>query len=134
MSIRGYRGVLVKEWSPDRFRFPYRLCFIRNAGRKHTGHQRFRSRHTRYRKRPRKCRRSNQRSNQNTQFTNEGEVSLRAGSWGLFRPTFDVQSVLDKNQTIAFRMNGAFERSDNYRPVIHSNHVYINPSLEWRPG
>ena len=57
-----------KEWSPDRFRFPYRLCFIRNAGsRKHTGHQRFRSRHTRYRKRPRKCRRSNQRSNQNTQ-------------------------------------------------------------------
>ena len=52
-------------------------------------------------------------------FTNEGEVSLRAGSWGLFRPTFDVQSVLDKNQTIAFRMNGAFERSDNYRPVIH---------------
>ena len=66
-------------------------------------------------------------------FTNEGEVSLRAGSWGLFRPTFDVQSVLDKNQTIAFRMNGAFERSDNYRPVIHSNRVYINPSLEWRP-
>ncbi|MCM0342102.1 TonB-dependent receptor [Bacteroides fragilis] len=66
-------------------------------------------------------------------FTNEGEISLRAGSWGLFRPTFDVQSVLDKNQTIAFRMNGAFERSDNYRPVIHSNRVYINPSLEWRP-
>ena len=58
---------------------------------------------------------------------------MRAGSWGLFRPTFDVQSVLDKNQTIAFRMNGAFERSDNYRPVIHSNRVYINPSLEWRP-
>lgn len=38
-----------------------------------------------------------------------------------------------KNQTIAFRMNGAFERSDNYRPVIHSNPLYINPSLEWRP-
>lgn len=66
-------------------------------------------------------------------FTNQGEVSVRAGSWGLFRPTFDVQSVLDKNETFAFRMNGAYERSDNYRPVIHSNRVYINPSVEWRP-
>lgn len=66
-------------------------------------------------------------------FTNGGEVSLRAGSWGLFRPTFDVQSVLDKGKTVAFRLNGAYERSDNYRPVISSNRVYINPSLEWRP-
>ena len=66
-------------------------------------------------------------------FINQGEVSLRAGSWGLFRPTFDVQSVLDKNKTVAFRMNGAYERADNYRPVIHSNRVYVNPSLEWRP-
>lgn len=66
-------------------------------------------------------------------FTNEGEVLLRAGSWGLFRPTFDVQSVLDKNKTVAFRLNGAYERSDNYRPVVQSNRVYINPSLEWRP-
>lgn len=66
-------------------------------------------------------------------FVNQGEVSLRVGSWGLFRPTFDVQSVLDKSKTVAFRMNGVYERSDNYRPVIHSNRVYINPSLEWRP-
>ncbi|MFV0379112.1 MAG: TonB-dependent siderophore receptor [Mangrovibacterium sp.] len=66
-------------------------------------------------------------------FNNDGEVSVRAGSWGQFRPTFDVQTVLDKNETFAFRLNGAYERADNYRPVIQSSRVYVNPSFEWRP-
>lgn len=66
-------------------------------------------------------------------FVNAGEVSLRAGSWGQVRPAFDIQTVLDKSKTIAFRLNGAYERADSYRPIIHSNRVYINPSLEWRP-
>ncbi|GAB6120237.1 TonB-dependent siderophore receptor [Dysgonomonas termitidis] len=66
-------------------------------------------------------------------FINGGEVGVRAGSWGQFRPTFDVQSVLDKGKTVAFRLNGAYERSDNYRPIVSLNKVYINPSLEWRP-
>lgn len=66
-------------------------------------------------------------------FVNGGEVGLRIGSWGQVRPTFDVQSVLDKNRTIAFRLNGAYERADSYRDKISKNRVYINPSLEWRP-
>ena len=66
-------------------------------------------------------------------FVNGGEVSVRAGSWGQFRPTFDVQSVLDKNKTVAFRLSGAYERADNYRPLVSNDKVYINPSLEWRP-
>ncbi|MFV0467333.1 MAG: TonB-dependent siderophore receptor [Dysgonomonas sp.] len=66
-------------------------------------------------------------------FVNAGEVGLRVGSWGQVRPTFDVQSVLDKDKKVAFRLNGAYERSDNYRPVVSLDKVYINPSLEWRP-
>jgi len=66
-------------------------------------------------------------------FVNAGEVSVRAGSWGQFRPTFDVQSVLNSDKTIAFRLNGAYERADNYRPLVSNDKVYINPSLEWRP-
>lgn len=67
-------------------------------------------------------------------FINGGEVLLRAGSWGYIRPAFDMQTVLNKERNVAFRLNGAFERSDNYRPVINSNRVYINPSVEWRPN
>lgn len=66
-------------------------------------------------------------------FVNAGEVGFRVGSWGLVRPTFDVQSVLDKGKTFAVRLNGAYERADNYRPIVSANRVYINPSLEWRP-
>lgn len=66
-------------------------------------------------------------------FINAGQVDLRAGSWGQFRPTFDVQSVLNKSKTAAFRINGAYERADNYRPVVSMSRVYINPSFEWRP-
>lgn len=66
-------------------------------------------------------------------FVNGGEVGVRIGSWGQVRPTFDVQTVLDSKNTIAFRLNGAYERADNYRAIVSSNKVYINPSLEWRP-
>lgn len=66
-------------------------------------------------------------------FTDTGEISLRGGSWGYIRPAFDIQTVLSKDRTVAVRLNGVFERSDNYRPVINSDRVYINPSLEWRP-
>ncbi|MDR1501956.1 MAG: TonB-dependent receptor [Prevotella sp.] len=66
-------------------------------------------------------------------FINGGEVAVRVGSWGQVRPTFDVQSVLDNKKTVAFRLNGAYERADNYRPHVDKNRVYINPSLEWRP-
>ncbi|MEG1402472.1 TonB-dependent receptor [Bacteroides sp.] len=66
-------------------------------------------------------------------FVNQGDVTVRAGSWGLLRPTFDVQTVLDKNDRVAFRMNGAYERADSYRAKVHSNRVYVNPSFEWRP-
>ncbi|WP_370520811.1 TonB-dependent siderophore receptor [Dysgonomonas sp. 25] len=67
-------------------------------------------------------------------FTNAAEVGVRVGSWGQFRPTFDVQTVLDESKKTALRINGAYERSDNYRPIVRMERVYINPSFEWRPN
>lgn len=67
------------------------------------------------------------------QFLNGGNVSLMSGSWGLFRPTFDYQTVLDKKQTAAFRINGAYQRADSYKSRVNSNRIYVNPSFEWRP-
>ncbi len=68
-------------------------------------------------------------------FTKAGQVDVRVGSWGQFRPTFDVQTILDSENKTAFRLNGgAYERTDNYRPVVSSERVYINPSFEWRPS
>ncbi|MGV3704473.1 MAG: TonB-dependent siderophore receptor [Arcticibacter sp.] len=66
-------------------------------------------------------------------FENSGDVSLRAGSWGQVRPAFDVQGIVNEAQTVAFRLNGVYERSDSYRAIRSLNKIYVNPSLEWRP-
>lgn len=64
------------------------------------------------------------------QFINSADLSLRIGSWGLVRPTFDLQWA--PSNKIAFRFNGAFERSDSYRKYVSKDRIYINPSIEWR--
>lgn len=66
-------------------------------------------------------------------FLTGGNVAIETGSWGLFRPTFDYQTILDKKGTAAFRLNGAYQRADSYKPRVDNNRVYINPSFEWRP-
>ncbi len=66
-------------------------------------------------------------------FINSGNVGLRTGSWGLLRPTFDMQFVTDKLQRTAFRINGAYERADNYRQHVSKDRIYLNPSFAWRP-
>ncbi|NLO69898.1 MAG: TonB-dependent receptor [Porphyromonadaceae bacterium] len=66
-------------------------------------------------------------------FQNSGNVGLRMGSWFFVRPTFDIQSVMGENEELGFRLNGAFERGDNYRVNVSKDRIYINPSFAWRP-
>lgn len=66
-------------------------------------------------------------------FENSGYVSMRAGSWGLARPAFDVQGVITEDQSLGFRINGAYEHRNSYRTVIDGQKIYVNPSLAWKP-
>ncbi|MDO6517958.1 TonB-dependent receptor [Zobellia uliginosa] len=61
-----------------------------------------------------------------------GQASLRGGSFGQTRPTFDVYGPLTEKQNTAFRINGALEQADSYRAGVSSQRFYINPSFEWR--
>ncbi|MBC7886725.1 MAG: TonB-dependent receptor [Ferruginibacter sp.] len=56
-----------------------------------------------------------------------GELSLRSGSYGLIKPTFDVFGPLSNK--VAFRVNGIYEKADSYRDVVQSERFYINPSM-----
>lgn len=60
-------------------------------------------------------------------FNFGGEVNLRAGSYGLLKPSFDVYGPLSSK--IAYRVNGTFETADSYRDQVHSKRYYINPSF-----
>ena len=65
-------------------------------------------------------------------FNTGGSVSLRGGSYGDIRPTFDVFGPLNKEKTIAFRLNGALERADSYRALVGKESFYFNPSFAWK--
>lgn len=67
-------------------------------------------------------------------FYEGGEISLRAGSYGKLRPTFDFYGPLDKKKTVAFRVAGAYDKADSYRANVSSERLYINPSLAWKPN
>jgi len=60
-------------------------------------------------------------------FRQGGEISVRAGSYGLFKPAFDVYGPISTK--IAYRINGTFETADSYRDEVHSERYYINPSF-----
>src|SRR5690606_26429754 len=38
-----------------------------------------------------------------------GEITTRVGSYGQVRPTFDIFGPVNDSETVAFRLNGAFE-------------------------
>ncbi|HEY0040474.1 MAG TPA: TonB-dependent receptor [Flavisolibacter sp.] len=60
-------------------------------------------------------------------FNFGGEVSLRAGSYDLYKPAFDVYGPV--SSSIAFRVNGMYESAGSFRDKVSSERYYVNPSL-----
>lgn len=56
-----------------------------------------------------------------------GEVSMRAGSYDLYKPTVDVYGPI--SSSIAYRVNGTYEYANSFRDVVNSKRYYVNPSL-----
>lgn len=65
-------------------------------------------------------------------FNFGGEVSMRMGSYDLFKPAFDIYGPINSN--IAYRLNGTFEKANSYRDHVHSKRYYVNPSFLFRLG
>jgi iron complex outermembrane recepter protein len=65
-------------------------------------------------------------------FNFGGEVSLRAGSYDLYKPAIDVYGPLSKS--LAYRINGTFESAGSFRDGVNSKRYYINPSFLLKAG
>lgn len=63
------------------------------------------------------------------QFTTGGSIGLSYGSFDRIKPQFDIYGALNKNKTIAFRLNSSLEKSNSFRKEVSSSLFYINPSL-----
>jgi iron complex outermembrane receptor protein len=58
-----------------------------------------------------------------------GEIGFKYGSWNTIKPTFDFYNAINDSKTLAFRVNGAYERGDSFRKEVNSESFYFNPSF-----
>lgn len=66
-------------------------------------------------------------------FIDQTNVGFRYGSWDFYRPTIDFQRVLDSQGKIAVRLNAAYQDNNSFRRFIHTDRIYVNPSIAIRP-
>ncbi len=62
-------------------------------------------------------------------FEKGGEVSLRMGSYGFYKPSIDLYGPLDTKNKFAYRVNTTYESANSFRDEVHSKRFYINPSF-----
>lgn len=60
-------------------------------------------------------------------FNFGGEVNMRVGSFDLYKPAIDFYGPI--SNSVAFRINGTYEKANSYRDQVHSDRFYVNPSL-----
>jgi len=65
-------------------------------------------------------------------FESGGEVSMRYGSYNLYKPGFDIYGPISKN--LAYRVVSTYENSDSYRNSVKTERFYVNPSLLYNIG
>jgi iron complex outermembrane receptor protein len=65
-------------------------------------------------------------------FNFGGEVSFRAGSWDMYKPSVDVYGGLSKN--MAVRLNASYEQANSFRVGVSSERIYVNPSILFKLG
>jgi iron complex outermembrane receptor protein len=61
-----------------------------------------------------------------------GEVSYTAGSWNYNRFTVDVNTPVNKDKTVLFRLNGAATYQKSFQDLGFSNAISIAPSISYQ--
>jgi iron complex outermembrane recepter protein len=62
-------------------------------------------------------------------FESGGSVSMRVGSFDFYKPTFDLYGSVLGSKKVAYRINGTYEKGNNFRENVNAERVYVNPSL-----
>ncbi|SMD17753.1 TonB-dependent receptor [Pedobacter nyackensis] len=63
-------------------------------------------------------------------FEYGGEVSMRLGSYDLYKPTVDVYGPV--SEKIAVRVIGTYEKAGSFRDHVNQERFYVNPSLLYK--
>lgn len=63
-------------------------------------------------------------------FESGGEVSMRVGSYDMYKPIVDVYGPL--SDKVAYRAIGSYEKAGSYREGVTSDRIYVNPSILYK--
>lgn len=56
------------------------------------------------------------------------------GSYGLYRPQFDIGGPLNASKTLTYRFNGMYESAGSYRDGVYTNRIFLAPTIGWEAG
>lgn len=62
------------------------------------------------------------------------EISLSAGSFSTIRGTLDFTGPLNKEKTLLYRLNGAYQEARSYRDLVKNNALLVSPSFSYIPN
>ena len=56
------------------------------------------------------------------------------GSWGLIRPSLDINRRIKADGSVSFRLNTTYEKSDSYRDFVNNEYIMVAPSISIKPN
>lgn len=62
------------------------------------------------------------------------EISFSAGSFSTMRGTLDFTGPLNKEKTLLYRLNGAYQEARSYRDLVRNNSLLLSPSFSYVPN
>ncbi|MFC0774169.1 TonB-dependent siderophore receptor [Terrimonas alba] len=62
------------------------------------------------------------------------EINLTAGSFSTIRGTLDFTGPLNKDKTLLYRLNGAYQEAKSFRDLVKNNSLLISPSFSYIPN
>ncbi len=62
------------------------------------------------------------------------EVSMSVGSFSTLRGTLDFTGPLNKEKTLLYRLNGAYQEAASYRDLVKNNSFLLSPSISYIPN
>ncbi len=62
------------------------------------------------------------------------EISFSAGSFATLRTALDFTGPLNKEKTLLYRVNGAYQEARSYRDLVNNNSFLFSPSISYVPN
>jgi iron complex outermembrane recepter protein len=62
------------------------------------------------------------------------ELSVSVGSFNTARSTMDFTGPLNKEKTLLYRLNAAYQEASSYRDLMHQKSILLSPSISYVPN